>query len=401
MRQLHLKKLKRKGEGGTSSASTSQAAPAETSASSAQENPKSVPAEQKGPKEKAVTPPASVPQSLLRTLNRRRKQISKPPEETEEERAEREERERIADEAAKRNAAELIDQEQREKIRLSDKDAKAKQVAASNTERAREVAEKAKKQKEAAKSAEKQSRAVARRIKKTPDQEDEDPPDRDQTPWTTFTYRHPPRARGEYTYEGVSIANKLVIIEPKHTVNTKATEFGRGTTVKPIDAVTFMKKRPAFAGAKHRIRDIRSVQIERSFTSTVSLFPPGHMCITRDGTSVLIRVSTPYNIDGELLLKTLPGEKPTRYNLDRALTIQHLKLESDFKENKPAPLAHCAMHFATRALGYKLKERWVDDRPEWFTPEVLRAARVFIKEVSSGQYTNEGHTKVDKPAFVS
>ena len=40
------------------------------------------------------------------------------------------------------------------------------------------------------------------------------------------------------------------------------------------------------------------------------------------------------------------------------------------------------------------------DRPEWFTPEVLRAARVFIKEVSSGQYTNEGHTMVDKPAFV-
>ena len=36
----------------------------------------------------------------------------------------------------------------------------------------------------------------------------------------------------------------------------------------------------------------------------------------------------------------------------------------------------------------------------WFTPEVLRAARVFIKEVSSGQYANEDHTKVEKPAFV-
>ena len=237
-------------------------------------------------------------------------------------------------------------------------------------------------------------------MKKAPDQEDEDPPDRDQTPWTTYTYRHPPRARGEYAYEGVSITNKMIIIEPKHTVNTKATVLGRGAIAKPIDAVIFMQKRPAFAGAKHRIRDIRSVQIERSFTNTVSLFPPGHMCNTRDGTSVLIRVSTPYNVDGELLLKTLPGERPTRYNLDRALAIQHLKLESDFRENEPAPLAHCAMHFATRALGYKLKERRVDDRPEWFTPEVLRAARVFIKEVSSGQYTNEGHTKVDKPAFV-
>ena len=47
-----------------------------------------------------------------------------------------------------------------------------------------------------------------------------------------------------------------------------------------------------------------------------------------------------------------------------------------------------------------MKERKVDDRPKWFTPEVLRAARVFVKEVSSGQYTNEGHTKVEKPAFV-
>ena len=36
------------------------------------------------------------------------------------------------------------------------------------------------------------------------------------------------------------------------------------------------------------------------------------------------------------------------------------------------------------------KEKYLNHRPEWFTPEVLRAAR----------YTNEGHTKVDKPASV-
>ena len=40
------------------------------------------------------------------------------------------------------------------------------------------------------------------------------------------------------------------------------------------------------------------------------------------------------------------------------------------------------------------------DRPSWFTPEVLRAGRVFIKEVSSGQYTNEDHTVAETPAFV-
>ena len=158
--------------------------------------------------------------------------------------------------------------------------------------------------------------------------------------------------------------------------------MGQRHEVKPIDQVTFLQKRQAFAGAKHRVRDIRSVQIERAFTNTVTLFPPGHMCNTKDGTSVLMRVSTPYNTEGELQLKTLPGERPVRYNLPKALTIQHLKLEADFRDNKPNPLTPSAMHFATRALGYKLKDGKVDDRPSWFTPEVLRAARVFIKEVS-------------------
>ena len=67
-------------------------------------------------------------------------------------------------------------------------------------------------------------------------------------------------------------------------------------------------------------------------------------------------------MNGELQLKTLPGESPVRYTLEKALTIQHLRLDVDFR--------------------------------------VLRAARVFIKEVSSGQYTNEGHTTVEKPAFL-
>ena len=125
------------------------------------------------------------------------------------------------------------------------------------------------------------------------------------------------------------------------------------------------------------------------------------MCNTKDGKSVLMRVMTPYSTEGELLLRTLPGEAPTRYTLKNALTIQHLRLEADFKDNKLiSPLAHCALHFATRAIGYKLKEGKVGERPPWFTPEVLRAARVFIKEVSSGQYTNEGYTKTEKPAFV-
>ena len=137
------------------------------------------------------------------------------------------------------------------------------------------------------------------------------------------------------------------------------------------------------------------------FSNPVSLFPAGHMCNTKDGKSVIIRVSTPSSTEGKLLLRTLPGEAPTRYHFTKSLAIQHLRLEADFKDNKLiSPLAHCAMHLATRAIGYKLKEGKVVDRPTWFTPEVLRAARVFIKEVSSGQYTNEDHTKAETPAFI-
>ena len=381
------------GEGGSSSAS--QAAPAGTSASAVPQNPKSSSSEQKKPEEKAVEEPA------LRKLNRRRKPTEKPRQETEEERAERERLEKIADDAAKLKADELIAQEEHDKKKLSEKDAKAKQAAAANTERARDAAERMKKKKEAAKTDEKPSRAVTRRMKKVPEGEDGDPPGDDQTPWTIFTYRQPRKVRSDYTYDGVSITNKMSVIDPQYIVNTKTKVWGRPRSIKPIEAVLFLQRRQAFAGAKHRIRDVRSVQIERAFTNPLSLFPTGHMCNTKDGKSVLVRVSTPYSTEGELLLRTLPGEAPTRYNLAKVMTIQHLKLEADFKDSKSiAPVAHCAMHFATRAIGYKLKEGKVSDRPTWFTPEVLRTARVFIKEVSSGQYTNEDHTEAKTPAFV-
>ena len=380
------------GEGESSSAS--QAPPAETSAAAASEDPKPASSEQKQAEENPLG------ELELCKIHRRRKPIQKPRQESEEEKAERERLEKIADDAAKQSAAELIAQEQKEKEKLSDKEARSRQAAAANTEKAREAAEKAKKKKESDKAEEKVPRSVARRVKKVPEKEDGDPPD-DPTPWTIFTYRQPKKVKAGYTYDGVSITNKMNVIDPQYTVNTKATHLGKGKIVKPIKEVLFLQGRQAYAGAKHRIRDVRSVQIERTFTNTVTLFPGGHMCNTKDGKSVLMRVTTPYSTEGELLLRTLPGEAPTRYTLANALTIQHLRLEADFKDNKLiSPLAHCALHFATRAIGYKLKDGKVGDRPAWFTPEVLRAARVFIKEVSSGQYTNEDHTKTEKPAFV-
>ena len=382
------------GEGESSSAS--QAPPAETSAAAASEDPKPVSSEQTS----SEANPKPSGKFGLGKLNRRRKPIQKPRQETDEEKAERERLEKIADEAAKQNAAELIAQEQKEKQALTDKEARSKQAAAANTEKAREAADKAKKQKEAEKA--EVPRSVTRRMKKAPEKEDGDLPDDDPTPWTVFTYRQPQQVRAGYTYEGVSINNKMNVIDPQYTVNTKATHLGNGRIVTPIREVLLLQGgKQAFAGAKHRIRDIRSVQIERTFTTPMTLFPAGHMCNTKDGKSVVMRVTTPYSTTGELLLRTLPGESPTRYTLKNPLQIHHLKLEADFKDNKLiSPLAHCVLHFATRAVGYKLKEGKVAERPAWFTPEVLRAARVFIKEVSSGQYTNEDHTKTTKPAFV-
>ena len=139
------------GEGGSSS--TSQAAPAETSAA-ASEDPKPASSEQKKSEAKAVDEPA------LRTLNRRRKPINKPRQETKEEKEERERLEKIADVAAKQSAAELIAQEEQEKKKLSDREAKAKQAAAANTEKARDAADRMKKKKEADKAEEKVPRAV-------------------------------------------------------------------------------------------------------------------------------------------------------------------------------------------------------------------------------------------------
>ena len=381
------------GEG--ESSSTSQAPPAETSSAAASGDPKSASSEQTS----SEANPKPSRGFELGKLNRRRKPLQKPRQETDEEKAERERLEKIADDAAKRNAAELIAQEQKERQKLTDKEARSKQAAAANTEKARDAADKAKKQKEAEKADEKVPRSVTRRLKKVPEREDGDPPDDDPTPWIVFRYRQPQQVVAGYTYEGASITNKMNVIDPQYTVNTKITTLGSGKIVTPIREVLLLQGgKQAFAGAKHRIRDIRSVQIERAFSNTMTLFPSGHMCNSKDGKSVVMRVSTPYSTQGQLLLKTLPGESPTRYTFKESLQIHHLKLEADFKDNKLiTPLIHCVLHFATRAMGYKLKEGKVAERPAWFTPEVLRAARVFIKEVSSGQYTNEDHTKTTKP----
>ena len=69
---------------------------------------------------------------------------------------------------------------------------------------------------------------------------------------------------------------------------------------------------------------------------------------------------------------------------------------------KPDLLTHLAIHIAAQAIGYETKanNRRADNKADWFTPEVLRAARVFLKELSTAQYTNTGATHVTKPGFL-
>ena len=199
-----------------------------------------------------------MPERLKEKLSQRRKPIAQPPKESDAEEAQRIEREKAARAVSDKHASEMVDQEEREKKRLDEREAKAKQAAALNTERAREAAEKMRQERAEAKAAEKPTRATIRRTKKAPTENDEDPPEEDQTPWQIFSYLPPPRAKAEFTYTGHVITTKMTAIEPQIVVNSRATVQGRGTNTKPVDAVAFLQAKPTFAGAKHGIRDLRS-----------------------------------------------------------------------------------------------------------------------------------------------
>ena len=73
-------------------------------------------------------------------------------------------------------------------------------------------------------------------------------------------------------------------------------------------------------------------------------------------------------------------------------------MEVDKPLKKPDLLTHLAIHTAAAAIGYETKGNNLraENKSDWFTPEVLRAARVFLKELSTAQYTNTGATEVDE-----
>ena len=104
------------------------------------------------------------------------------------------------------------------------------------------------------------------------------------------------------------------------------------------------------------------------------------------------------------MLGTFPGMAPMKHKVTKYHQVPHLGLtmEVDKPLKKPDLLTHLAIHIATSAIGYETRGNnpRADNKADWFTPEVLRAARVFLKELSTAQYTNTGATKVTKPGFL-
>ena len=88
--------------------------------------------------------------------------------------------------------------------------------------------------------------------------------------------------------------------------------------------------------------------------------------------------------------------------MTKVFQVPYLSPSVDFDKKKPDPMTHFAIYTAGLAIGYETRANNLraENMAEWFTPEVLRAARVFLKDLSTAQYTNAGASKVDKPGFL-
>ena len=104
------------------------------------------------------------------------------------------------------------------------------------------------------------------------------------------------------------------------------------------------------------------------------------------------------------MLGTFPGMAPRKHKVIKPHQVPNLALtmEMDKAMKKPDLLTHLAIHTAANAIGYETRagNARAENKADWFTPEVLRAARVFLKELSTAQYTNTDATHVTKPGFL-
>ena len=332
--------------------------------------------------------PEATPKAKAKSVSMRKPKAKEPPKETPEQKEEREK--------AERTAEELVRQEAEEKKKQFAKDAKSKKAAAENTEKAREAAAQQRKAKEQTAEVE-QTAAQKRRVKPAVpvnDPEDDPPPGGNDQPWEIYHYRPHIQVQATLEYEG----------EARNGVRQYDLESVRGTRV-PFrygQATTVPELVKVLQHGNRRVRDIRAEQIER-VAAARPIIPNGpHPCVVRGG--LLMRVSTPYHKNGPLLLGTFPGMTPRKCTVANIHLVPTLGLtmEVDKPMKKPDLLTHLAIHTATAAIGSETKgnNARADNKADWFTPEVLRAARVFLKELSTAQYTNTGATAVQRPGFL-
>ena len=98
---------------------------------------------------------------------------------------------------------------------------------------------------------------------------------------------------------------------------------------------------------------------------------------------MLISVSIPYSKNGKLLLGTFPGMRTERHVVREYKQVPYLPPNVDCEKVKPDQLTHFAIYTAGIAIGYETRTNSVraENKAEWFTPEVLRAARVLLKDL--------------------
>ena len=335
--------------------------------------------------------PVATPKAKAKSVSTRKPKAKEDTKETPEQKEEREKAERAADE--------LVQQEQEEKKRQAAKDAKSKKAAAENTEKAREAAAQQRKAKEQTAEGE-QTIAQKRRIKAaTPDDDPEDrpPPDDDDQPWEIYHYRPHIEVTPTWNYEEEDRGVKHYDLESAYNLDLRGTrvpfQHGQATTVS--ESVKFLQQ------GNRRVRDIRAEQIER-LVAARPIVPSGpHPCVLKGG-FLLMRVSIPYHKNGHLMLGTFPGTQPRKHTVTKIHQVPTLGLtmEVDKPTKKPDFLTHLAIHSAGAAIGYEVKNNSIraENKSDWFT--VLRAARVFLKELSTAQYTNTGATEVAKSGFL-
>ena len=95
-----------------------------------------------------------------------------------------------------------------------------------------------------------------------------------------------------------------------------------------------------------------------------------------------MRVSIPYHKNGTLMLGTFPGMTSQKHTINAIHHVPTLELNMDLEKvnRRPDTLTHLAIYTAGIAIGYEARggNLRAENEAEWFTPEVLRAARVFL-----------------------